>query len=116
VARRKTDLAGKLSGERESRPGWRDTITLGQPAPPAPPTSKKRPGFLEPEPEPEPANKLKRKTYLLYPDMIEEIQSLAAQERVGINDLVRYLLGAALDQVYNGELTIPTQPGRRKIE
>ena len=71
---------------------------------------------MDPEPEPEPQNKLKRKTYLLYPGMIEEIQTLANQERVGINDLVRYLLGVALDQVYNGDISIPTQPGRRRIE
>jgi hypothetical protein len=114
VARRKTDLAGKLSGDRDSRPGWRDTITLGQTG--AQPESR-RPAFPPAEPPPpEPQNKLKRKTYLLYPDMIAEIENLAAQERVGINDLVRYLLGSALDQVYNGELTIPTQPGRRRIE
>lgn len=113
MAKRKNDLAGKLSNAQENRPGWRDTIKIGQPAESAP---VRRPAFMEPEQEPEPANKVKRKTYLIYAGMIEEIEQLAAQERVGINELVRYLLGAALDQVYNGELTIPTQPGRRRIE
>lgn len=112
MARRKQDLAGKISSPGDARPGWRDTITGGlhaeQPA-------VRRPGFIEVEAEPDPANKLKRKTYLLYVGMVEEIESLAVQERVGINELVRYLLGAALDQVYQGQLTIPTQPGRRQI-
>ncbi len=78
-------------------------------------TAVRRPEFIESEPMPEPAHKIKRKTYLLYAGMIEEIGTLATQERVGINELVRYLLGAALDQVYEGKLTIPTQPGQRQI-
>ncbi|MCA9941968.1 MAG: hypothetical protein H6656_01075 [Ardenticatenaceae bacterium] len=110
MARRKQDLAGKLTPERGNRPGWADTVT-GQPAP----TGNRRPVFAQPEPEPESAETLKRKTYLLYPDMIEEIESLAEQERVGISELVRYLLGSALDQIYNRKLGIPTQPGRRHI-
>ena len=112
MARRKQELAGKISSRSDARPGWRDTITGGQPVEQA---AVRRPGFMEAAPEPEPANKIKRKTYLLYAGMIEEIETLAAQERVGINELVRYLLGAALDQVYEGKLTIPTQPGQRQI-
>ena len=112
MARRKQDLAGKITSRSDARPGWRDTITGGLQAEQ---TTARRPEFMEPEPEPEPANKIKRKTYLLYAGMIEEIASLAAQERVGINELVRYLLGTALDQVYEGTLTIPTQPGQRQI-
>ena len=118
MAKRKSDLAGKLSTAREPRPGWRDAISGGVPAeqPAQPVQQVRRPGFMESEPEPEPVNKVVRKTYLLYPDMIEEIETLAGQERVGINELVRYLLGMALDQVYDGTLVIPTQPGRRRIE
>lgn len=115
MARRKQDLAGKLSGSSETRPGWRDTITGGAPAAMGQPTVR-QPDFMAEEPEPEPANKIVRKTYLLYNGMIEEIETLAAQERVGINELVRYLLGSALDQVYNGTLEIPTRPGQRKID
>ena len=110
MARRKQDLANKLTPERSKRPGWADTVT-GQPAS----TENRRPTIAQPEPEPDPADILKRKTYLLYPDMIQEIEALADQERVGISELVRYLLGAALDQVYNRQLGIPTQPGRRHI-
>jgi len=58
---------------------------------------------------------MKRKTYLLYTGMIEEIETLAEKERVGINELVRYLLAASLDQVYEGQLVIPTEPGQRQI-
>ncbi len=115
MARRKQDLAGKLSTSSESRPGWRDTITGGAPAAMSQPTVR-QPEFMAAEPEPEPANKIIRKTYLLYAGMIEEIETLAAQERVGINELVRFLLGSALDQAYNGSLEIPTRPGRRQID
>ena len=112
MARRKQNLAGKISSRSDARPGWRDAITGGSQPDQA---AVRRPEFMEPEPIPEPANKIKRKTYLLYAGMIEEIETLAAQERVGINELVRYLLGTALDQVYDNKLTIPTQPGRRQI-
>ena len=116
MAKRKQNLADKISSRNDSRPGWRDAITGG---PPVEQTEIRRPGFMAqepaPEPEPDPADKIKRKTYLLYAGMIEEIETLAAQERVGINELVRYLLGAALDQVYESDLAIPTQPGKRQI-
>ncbi len=113
MAQRKQDLAGKISTpNRPARPGWRDAITGGVQSEE---TAVRRPAFMEPEPEPEPVNKIKRKTYLLYTGMIEEIETLATQERVGINELVRYLLAASLDQVYEGQLVIPTQPGRRQI-
>lgn len=115
MARRKQDLAGKLSGSSEPRPGWRDTITGSAPAAMSQPTVR-QPEFMVPQPEPEPANKIIRKTYLLYAGMIEEIEALAAQERVGINELVRFLLGSALDQIYNGGMTIPTRPGQRQID
>jgi len=109
MAQRKQDLANKISTQSDVRPGWRDTITG------VAPTEARRPAFIKAEPQPEPAAKIKRKTYLLYAGMIEEIETLAAREQVGINDLVRYLLGAALDQVYEGKITIPTQPGQRQI-
>ncbi len=115
MARRKQDLAGKVSSGGETRPGWRDTIPGGAPSAMSQPTVR-QPDFVAAEPEPEPANKIIRKTYLLYAGMIEEIETLANQERVGINELVRYLLGSALDQVYSGDLTIPTRPGRRQID
>ncbi len=104
---RKKDLASKLStpATGEARPGWRDTITSGQPV-----------SFSTPEPEPvEPESLLRRKTYLLTPDLIDQIQALADRERVGINELVRYLLGMALEQVDTGRLNVPTSPGKRRI-
>lgn len=117
MARRKQDLAGKLGPSRKTaRPGWEDTIAghAGQPG--AVPETR-RPVFeQQSDPEPDPNTKLKRKTYLLYPPMIEEIEAIAEEQRVGINELVRYLLGVALDQLYHSEIDIPTQPGRRRID
>lgn len=112
MAKRKQNLANKLTSERKPRPGWQDTVT----GPHGTQSETRQPAFAQQETEPEPANKLKRKTYLLYPDMIEEIEGIAEQERVGINELVRYLLGVALDQFYHRELEIPTKPDRRRIE
>jgi hypothetical protein len=113
MARRKQELADKLGGDGQvpRRPGWRDTITLGRGTPEPP----------EPEPEPEPASRrrnrgrYKRKTYLIPPEMIAHIEEVADQERVGINELVRFLLGTALDMVEDGQLEIPTRPARRRI-
>ncbi|MBP8003202.1 MAG: hypothetical protein KA314_29185 [Chloroflexi bacterium] len=104
---RKKDLASKLStpATGEARPGWRDTITSGQPV---------AFGLTEPEPA-QPESLLRRKTYLLTPDLIEQIEALADRERVGINELVRYLLGMALEQVDTGRLNVPTSPGKRRI-
>lgn len=113
MAQRKRDLVNKLSGSSESRPGWRETITLGGPTPSG---GERRLPYPAAQPTPEPANKLKRKTYLLYAGMVDEIEQLAERERVGINELVRYLIGTALDQVYGGQLVIPTRPDKRRIE
>lgn len=112
MAKRKQNFANKLTPGRKTRPGWEDTVT-GSPGASA---ETRRPAFIQREPEPVPTNKLKRKTYLFYPDMIEEIEAIAEQEHVGINELVRYLVGVALDQLYHQELDIPTKPDRRRIE
>ena len=107
---RKRDLSSKLESSTDARPGWRDAITGGQ----------LQPGRQQQEPEPEPApqvheSPLKRKTYLLTPELIEQIAALAEQERVGINELVRFLLRSALDQIAADEMEIPTRPARRRI-
>lgn len=110
---RKRDLASKLSQQNEARPGWRDAITG--------PSRNTEPARVEeetPQPEPRHTNKkgpLKRKTYLLTPGLIEQVATLAETERVGINELVRYLLRSSLEMVETGELDIPTKPATRQI-
>jgi hypothetical protein len=108
---RKRDLASKLSQE-PGRPGWRDTITGGiEPAPPEAPSP-----LEEKTPEPRRRrSRLQRKTYLLTPELVDRIAELAEQERVGINELVRWLLREALAQIDDGDLTIPTRPANRQI-
>lgn len=106
---RKRDLAGKLSQQNEARPGWRDAIT--GPARGAEPVE-------EEAPRPKRTKKkgpLKRKTYLLTPGLIDQVAELAETERVGINELVRYLLRSSLEMVEAGELEIPTRPATRQI-
>ena len=103
---RKNDLSSKLQGSSDSRPGWRDTITGSQQQTPRP--------RQEPQPE-ERESPLKRKTYLLTPELIDQIAALAEEERVGINELVRFLLRSALEQIATDEMEIPTRPARRQI-
>lgn len=106
MAKRKNQLADKLGGvSAESPPGWRDTIV----APPAIATPTP-PGRAS-----ETTMHLQRKTYLLTPRLIDQIQALATRERVGVNELVRYLLAYAVDQVETGQHPLPTQPGKRRI-
>lgn len=110
MSKRRSTLSDKLNPTSEKRPGWRDTIRPSIP--------------VEAEPEDTISvarvnranrDKPRRKTYLLLPDMIERIAILAEEERVGINELVRFLLSHSLDQIENGRLEIPTAPGRRRI-
>ena len=119
---RKRDLAGKLSGDTNPapRPGWRDTI--GPPPAQVPQRGESVPvhasrtaGHGKQEESEENPNKLKRKTYLLTQDLIERIATLADEERVGINELVRFLLTEAVIAIENGDMEIPTEPAKRQI-
>lgn len=134
---RKRDLASKLGGgteEQPARPGWRDAITgLAREEPAAPPEEQEE-GRRQAgagaarrarEREEEEARRaaarrrrgdlLMRKTYLLTPELVDHVADLAETERVGINELVRFLLRSSLDLVEKGELEIPTRPARRQI-
>ncbi|HZD11078.1 MAG TPA: hypothetical protein VE553_07025 [Candidatus Binatia bacterium] len=120
---RKRDLANKLSQQNESppaRPGWRDAIS-------GPVRDETWRSDAEQERESQaseesrkvtrhkPRNPLQRKTYLLTPELINHIAALAESERVGINELARFLLRSSLDRVESGELEIPTRPATREI-
>jgi hypothetical protein len=130
---RKRELASKLSGQREeqeTRPGWRDAITgLARGESPTPgaeredrgrDTASRRTRARDADDERRAARRrrasaLMRKTYLLTPELVDHVADLAESERVGINELVRFLLRSSLELVENGELEIPTQPARRQI-
>lgn len=120
---RKRELADKLSTQGEgqgARPGWRDAIA-------GPRREAVSQRDVEAQREEEEARRparrrasrqrdpLQRKTYLLTPEMVEHVAALAEAERVGINELVRFLLRSSLEMVEAGELEIPTRPARRQI-
>jgi hypothetical protein len=112
MARRKNQLADKLGGSTEARPGWRDTIMTNVPpsqtdmmAETAPTPPKRKPS----------RNKPMRKTYYLPPALIERIEILADEEQVGISALVTYLLNTSVELVESGHLEIPTAPAKRQI-
>lgn len=116
---RKRDLASKLTQQGETqtpRPGWRDAITG-----PAQSDASQRERIGEEEAEERQTRRRKRrsaiqrKTYLLTPDLVDHVAALAEEERVGINELVRFLLRSSLDLVESGELEIPTRPAKRQI-
>ena len=129
---RKRELASKLTGQSQEqpvRPGWRDAITgLAHEEPDAQPpqrSQEQRAAAREEQERQEEAarqrarrrrnNPLMRKTYLLTPELVDHVADLAQNERVGINELVRFLLRSSLELVENGELQIPTRPARRQI-
>jgi hypothetical protein len=92
VSKRKNAISDKLENVPGQPAGWRDQVTQ-----PPTPTSVK-------------ADRLRRKTYLLTPALIARVSDLADRERVGVNELVRYLLTYALDQVETGEHSLPARP------
>lgn len=119
MARRKNNLADKLKqqGSTGRNPGWRDMIAPERSADAAPESSSPSQRRAEPPPpKTPPRNRKKRKTYHLPVRLIEEIEALAAEEKVGISDLATYLLDAALEAVHRGELTIPTRTAKQKID
>lgn len=126
---RKRELASKLTGqnqEQPARPGWRDAITgLAREEAESPPPERgadQRAAARDRQEETARQtarrgrnNPLMRKTYLLTPELVDHVADLAENERVGINELVRFLLRSSLELVENGELQIPTRPARRQI-
>lgn len=109
---RKRNLRDKLSGANE-RPGWMDTINppgAEEEAPSAPATGRGRSRRAQPDPD-----AIRRKTYLLNEQLIQRIERLAERERVGINELVRYLLSESVAAVEAREWKIPTKPAKRTI-
>ena len=114
MAKRKNELADKLgSSSSETRPGWRDTIITGQ--------QPVETAVSQPTPQPTPTKRTRtkpkavRKTYLLPPDLIQRIEITAEEERVGISELVNFLLTTSLDLIESGQIEIPTQTARRRI-
>jgi hypothetical protein len=99
VARRKQELSEKLASNPPQ--GWRDQVG---PTPDPIPT----------ETEASRAGQYIRKTYLMTPALIDRIKALADEERVGQNELVRYLLAFALDQVDSGRHALPAQPVQQR--
>jgi hypothetical protein len=83
VSKRSDDLARKM--------GWKAQI-----------------GGEEAQPAPASAN-YQRKTYLVSPELVQRVKATAQHYKVGQNELVRFLLGRALDQLDAGELELPLE-------
>lgn len=112
MSRRKSQLADKLGGSSDVRPGWRDTILPSTPSAQTETTAVSDP--LPPKRKPA-RNKPMRKTYYLSPALIERIEILAEEEQVGISALVSFLLNTSVELVESGHLEIPTAPAKRQI-
>ena len=112
MAKRKNELADKLGSSPEPRPGWRDTIISGQQ-----PVDTAASQPTQPTPTKRTRTKPKsvRKTYLLPPALIQRIEITAEEERVGISELVNFLMTTSLDLIESGQIEIPTQTAKRKI-
>lgn len=110
MGKRRNTLSDKLStNNKNSRPGWQDTIRAQEAV------EEEAEQVVQKQPSRKKRNKAVRKTYLLTPDLIERIEEVAEEEQVAINELVRFLIRSALNQIEDGQLVIPTAPGKRKI-
>lgn len=98
--RKQVDLSTKLGGDQPA--GWRDHLGPALPV------------VVEPAATPVRIATYKRKTYLITADLEERVQQLADRERVGQNELVRYLLQWALDQVERGAHQLPVTPVEKR--
>lgn len=93
MTKRRRDLAAKLETDTDAPPpGWKDQIA------PTPPPPKKE--------------TYKRKTYLVTPELVKRVKETAKREQVGQNELLRYLLTWALDELDAGRHEIPIEVER----
>lgn len=116
MSKRRQTLSNKL-GTRTTKPGWQDTITPQtgiEEEPEEEQISKKRATRRTRKPKKSQA-KLIRRTYLMSPDLLERLEVVAEDERVGISELLRYLITQSLDMIETGEIEIPTTAGKRSI-
>lgn len=113
---RKRDLGSKLEGRPEGKPaGWQEQVKRSGDVPAAQEDDsasalKERESGEAAERDTAKAGDFVRKTYLLTPDMVQRVEALAKQERVGINELVRYLLDAALTKIEAGDVSLEKKP------
>jgi len=101
MAKRKNNLADKLASNA-TPPGWRDVVVAGQE--PSPPDKKRNKDDDEQQ----------RKTYLITVGIIRRVANLAKKERVGVNELARYLMTYALDEIESGRHKLPTETEERR--
>lgn len=114
---RKRDLGSKLEGRPEGKPaGWQEQVKRSGDVPAAQESDVDSSAAERESPldtaqrDTAKAGEFVRKTYLLTPDMVQRVEALAKQERVGINELVRYLLDAALTKIEAGDVSLEKKP------
>ena len=113
---RKRDLGSKLEGKPEGKPaGWQEQVKRSGDVPAAQesdviPSAAERESPDTAQRDTAKAGDFVRKTYLLTPDLVQRVEALAKQERVGINELVRYLLDTVLTQIEAGETSLEKKP------
>lgn len=110
MAKRQRNLGEKLGGEEATGKlpaGWRDQMKAGAGVAAGSVRADSPAASEAGEP-------FKRKTYLVTDALEARIRDLAKRESVGQNELVRYLLAYALEQIAAGAHTLPTQPVMKK--
>ena len=100
MPKRTKDLSEKLSGEQQPA-GWQDQLNTSRP-----PTEVAK--------EAAHSGSYRRKTYLINDAIDDRVRLLAEREHVGQNELVRYLLSWALDQIESGVHKLPTAPVEKR--
>lgn len=92
---KKNELAGKLGGEQPQ--GWRDQVGAPEPVQATPKVGR-----------------YYRKTFLITSELEDRIREMADKERVGQNELVRYLLAYSLAQIESGKHKLPAKPVQQR--
>lgn len=103
MSKRNKNFADKLAAEDDAVPGWKDVV------------SAEKQEAVDKEAAADRYTTYKRKTYFLSLDLIDRIAAMAETEKVGVSELVRYLLDHSLSQIESGEHELPTQPAAKKI-
>lgn len=107
MSSKQSDQASKLTGGG-ALPGWEAQLKTSRPQPEPEPEEEKKPTWNYKGPDA--PDKVVRKTYLVTNELKDRIETLARENNVGSNELVRFLLTAAVDRVESGEIELPVVP------
>lgn len=91
----------------DTAPTWQDKLEL--------PSTTKTSGKAQPTSPVEEKTEKMYKTYWIDPDIVQAVKNLAETHRVGINELVEFLLTYSMTSIEQNNVEIPVKSSRNKI-